>query len=150
MSSWVEVLSGVSQGSVLGPILFILYINDMSDSIVSFIYMYADDAKLFTSSGDRAVLQRDLDILGEWSRTWQLRLIVDKCKVMQVGRPVEHEPYVMQDVQGISYPLQSVEVEKDLGVWTDNKLKFSNHVEHTASKANQILGFTYLDISIVY
>jgi len=68
MSSWVEVLSGVPQGSVLGPILFICYINDMPHSIASFIYMYADDAKLFTASRDQAMLQRDLDMLGEWSR----------------------------------------------------------------------------------
>jgi len=51
-------LSGVPQGSVLGPILFICYINDMPDSIASFIYMYADDAKLFTASRDQARLQR--------------------------------------------------------------------------------------------
>jgi len=48
---------------------------------------------------------RDLDMLGEWSRIWQLRFNVDKCKVMQVGKPVECEPYVMQDVNGISYVL---------------------------------------------
>jgi len=59
---------------------------------------------------------------------------------MQGGKPVEREPYVMQDVNGISYALQTVEVEKDLGVWMDNK--FSDHVEHAVSKANQILGLT--------
>jgi len=73
---------------------------------------------------------------------------------MQVGKPVEWEPYVMQDVNGISYPLQAVEVEKDLSVWMDDKLKFSDHVEHAVSKANQILGlirrsFTYLDIPLL-
>jgi len=73
------------QGSVLSLILFICYTNDMPDSIASFIYVYADDAKLFTSSRDQAVLQRDLDILGEWSQTWQLRFNVVKCKIMQVG-----------------------------------------------------------------
>ena len=53
MSSWVEVLSGVPQGSVLGPILFVCYVNDMPDLIASFIYMYADDTKLFASTGVR-------------------------------------------------------------------------------------------------
>jgi len=154
MSSRAEVLSGVLQGSVLGPILFICYVNDMPDSIAAFIYMYADNTKLFTSSTDRTVLQRDLDVLGEWSRSWQLRYNVDKCKVMQVGRPVEREAYVMQDINGISYPLQAVELEKDLSVWTDSKLTFSDHAEHAVSKANQILGligrtFTYLDIPLL-
>ena len=55
------------------------------------------------------MLQRDLEMLGEWSRVWQLRFNVDKCKVLQVGRAIESEPYVMQDENGISYPLQSVE-----------------------------------------
>jgi len=60
----------------------------------------------------------------------------------------------MQDVNRISYPLQAVEVEKDLGVWMDNRLKFSDHVEHALSKASQILGlirrsFTYLDIRLL-
>ena len=100
------------------------------------------------------MLQRDLEMLGEWSRVWQLRFNVDKCKVLQVGRPIESEPYVMQDENVISYPLQSVEEEKDLGVWIDSKLKFSNHVEHAVSKANRILGlirrsFTYLDIPLL-
>ena len=150
MSSWVEVLSGVPQGSVLGPILFICYIYNMPDSIASFIYMYADDAKLFTTSRDQAMLQRDLDMLGEWSRIWQLTFNVDKCKVTQVGKPVEREPYVMQDVNGISYPLQAVEIRKG----SRSKFKFSDHVEHAASKANQILelirrSFTYLDIPLL-
>jgi len=144
----------VPQGSVLGPILLICYISDMPDSVASFIYMYADDAKLFTTSRDQAMLQKDLDMLVEWSQIWQFRFNVDKCKVMQVGKPVEREPYVMQDVNGIFCPLQAVEVEMDLGVWMDNKLKFSDHVEHAVSKANQILGlirrsFTYLDIPLL-
>ena len=71
-----------------------------------------------------------------------------------MDKPVEREPYVMQDVNGISYPLQAVEIEKDLGVWMDNKLKFSDHVEDAVSKGNQILGlirrsFTYLDIPLL-
>jgi len=86
------------------------------------------------------MLQKDLDMLGEGSRIWQFRFNVDKCKVMQVGKPVERGLYVMQDVNGISYPRQAVEVERDLGVWMNNKLKFSDHVEHAVSKANQILG----------
>jgi len=89
----------------------------MPDSIASFIYIYADDAKLFMTGRDQAMLLKDLDMLGEWSQIWHLRFNVDKCKVMRVGKPVEREPYVMQGVNGISCPLQAVEVEMDLGVW---------------------------------
>jgi len=58
---------------------------------------------------------------------------------MQVGRPVEGESYVMQDLNEISYPLQALKVEKGFRCWTDNKLKFSDHAEHAVSKTNQIL-----------
>ena len=71
VSSWAHVLSGVPQGSVLGPVLFVCYINDMPDSIGSFIFMYADDTKLgrgVSSDEDREALQADLDRLNDWSR----------------------------------------------------------------------------------
>ena len=89
VSSWLDVLSGVPQGSVLGPVLFVCYINDMPDLIKSFIYLYADDAKLLSrvcDEGDRAHLQSDLDTLMEWSKNWQLRFNPDKCKVMHFGK----------------------------------------------------------------
>ena len=66
LSSWVEVLNGVPQGFVLGPVLFVCYINDMPDMITSFIYMYADDAKIMNCASDefdQTCLQSDLDTL---------------------------------------------------------------------------------------
>jgi len=90
LSSWVEVLNGVPQGSVLGPVLFVCYINDMPDMITSFIYMYADDAKIIMNcvfdEFDQTGLQSDLDTLTKWPREWQLTLHVNKCKVMHFGR----------------------------------------------------------------
>ena len=69
-STWAEVLSGLPQGSVLGPVLCVCYINDMPEAIVSFIFMYADDTKIFRNTdneGDRQMLQRDLDQLVNWA-----------------------------------------------------------------------------------
>jgi len=157
LSSWVEVLSGVPQGSVLGPVLFVCYINDMPDTIASFVFMYADDAKVgrnINCDADRTELQMDLDKLGEWSAKWQLRFNEDKCKVMHLGKVNGNLNYNMQTRRGSTYLLQESCVEKDLGIWIDRALKFSEHVAHAASKANQILGlirrsFTCIDMPLM-
>ena len=75
-SSWADVTSGIPQGSVLGPMLFIIYINDMPSSVLSSIYLFADDAKVYrniSSNDDPPTLQHDLQQLEKWSERWQLR-----------------------------------------------------------------------------
>ncbi len=152
-SEWREVISGVPQGSVLGPILFICYINDMPDTISSFLYMYADDTKMFRRvdiEGETERLQQDLDKLGEWSERWQLRFNVEKCKIMHIGGSRNGAAgYKMSGME-----LKETLEEKDLGVWVDNTIKSTCHVNHAVSKANQILGlirrtFTYLDTALM-
>jgi len=121
LSSWVEVLNGVPQGSVLGPVLFVCYINDMPDMITSFIYMYADDAKIIMNcvfdEFDQTGLQSDLDTLTKWPREWQLTLHVNKCKVMHFGRRNRNCPYTMVGHFGEIYTLEQTKEEKDLGIW---------------------------------
>src|SRR5664279_4398204 len=88
-SLWSAVISGVPQGSVLGPVLFICYINDLPEVVRSFIFMYADDTKLFRrvdNDADQEELQRDLDQIVKWADKWQLRFNIDKCKTMHIGR----------------------------------------------------------------
>jgi len=83
-SSWSEVLSGVPQGSVLGPLYFIIFINDMPEAVHNFIALFADDAKLFSSIScfkDQEHLQEDLANLQNWADKWQLRFNAKKCKV---------------------------------------------------------------------
>ena len=87
-SSWMSVWSGVPQGSVLGPLLFLIFINDLDEDINSNILKFADDTKIFKeirSSIDCNQLQADLDKLVLWTRKWQMEFNVDKCKVMHVG-----------------------------------------------------------------
>ena len=82
-SKWAKVLSGVPQGSVLGPLLFLLYINDMDDSIKSSLLKFADDTKVLRkiySEEDNTQLQKDLDSLVKWSQDWQMTFNTDKCK----------------------------------------------------------------------
>ena len=89
-SNWSRVKSGIPQGSVLGPILFVIFINDMPDVVDCFIQIFADDAKVFNkvnlredNSGRR--LQNDIDSLSSWSNKWQLPFNVSKCKVLHIG-----------------------------------------------------------------
>ena len=83
-----NVTSGIPQGSVLGPILFVIYINDMPDCVAATAYLFADDIKLYKEirlPEDSNSLQRDLDSLQEWSNTWLLKFHPNKCKVMTVS-----------------------------------------------------------------
>ena len=88
-SGWRRVLSGILQGSVLGPVLFLVFIDDLEEGVMSGVLKFADDTKIFRrvdSDEDREALQRDLDRLVQWSEVWQMEFNVDKCKVMHLGR----------------------------------------------------------------
>ena len=88
ISNWKSVLSGVPQGSVLGPILFLIYINDLEDDISSKVLKFADDTKVFrkvTNDTDKQSLQDDLDKLVKWSEKWQMLLHFGKCKCIHIG-----------------------------------------------------------------
>ena len=155
-SEWVSVLSGVPQGSVLGPVLFICYINDMPNTILSFIYIYADDTKISREvSGTHGYnkLQTDLNQIQTWSDDWQLKFNSTKCKVMHIGHSNVQNKYSMKNC-GAEVVLESTSEEKDLGVWIDDKLKFTSHVGHVVAKSNQILGlikrsFVYRDTEVI-
>ncbi|KAF2355360.1 Reverse transcriptase domain [Trinorchestia longiramus] len=92
------VTSGVPQGSVLGPLLFIIYINDLDVGIISKINKFADDTKLchkaFTERG-RATIQSDLNCLLQWTETWQMSFNIEKCSVMHVGANNRHFQHTM-------------------------------------------------------
>ena len=147
-SEWEQVLSGVPQGSVIGPTLFIIFINDMPDVVQSFIELFADDAKVFAEIKDdhhNGILQEDIVALQGWAEKWQLAFNAKKCKVMHIGRNNPKREYIMDEEK-----LQEVECEKDLGVWVDNQLRMQEHTANQVKKANKLLGmirrsFTYLD-----
>ena len=151
-SEWETVRSGIPQGSVLGPLLFVIFINDLPDAVSSTIKIFADDTKMYrriNSDDDAKLLQSDIDKLYEWTKTWQLKFNAKKCKVMHQGYNNTKAQYEMEGLV-----LESVNKEKDLGVTIDNELKFHEHVSLAVSKANQILGivkrtFTTLDKDIL-
>ena len=89
VSLWHNVTSGIPQGSVLGPVLFLLYINDLPDNVTSNVYMFADDTKIYrpmTSHEDTTILQNDLDCLQSWLAKWLLNFNLHKCKVMSITK----------------------------------------------------------------
>ena len=88
VSSWKSVLSGVPQGSVLGPILFLVYIDDLEEGVTGNILKFADDTKLFRKTkviGDKQKLQDDIDKLVRWSEKWQMLFNFGKCKCLHTG-----------------------------------------------------------------
>ena len=145
------VLSGIPQGTVLGPILFVIYINDLLDDINSNGLMFADDTKIFrqvTSPQDSEQLQRDLIKLEKWSDIWQLHFNTDKCHVLTLGNfeNIRHaHRYKINNNE-----LEHVDFEKDLGVVIDAELTFAEHISKKVQVANSIVGqirrsFSYLD-----
>ena len=114
------MLSGVPQGSVLGPLLFIIYINDIVDTLGCHCYLYADDMKLYKiiqSSNDCTALQSDLDRLVEWSSNWKIKLNIAKCKVIRLNGH-ENMGMLMYSIRenGQAQALKKTALEKDLGI----------------------------------
>ena len=122
-SEWRAVVSGVPEGSVLGPLLFIIYINDIDDYVAGRILKFADDTKIYHtvySEEDVSIaLQFDLCNLVEWSKEWQVLFNVDKCRVIHMVYNNKLAEYHMNDVK-----LEFVSEEKDLGVIISEDLKY--------------------------
>ena len=136
-SPWSPVLSGVPQGSVLGPTLFIAFVNDMPNVVDSSIKIFADDTKLFRkvpTTQDRRLLQNDLDAIAEWSKTWQLPFNEEKCTVLHIGSRNPRYTYTLNDLQ-----LNETDSERDLWVYVDNDLKFRKQAASAVAKASQVL-----------
>jgi len=137
-SGWGEVLSGVPQGSVLGPVLFLIFIDDIDEGLRSSILKFADDTKIYgvvNSWEDRERLQKDLNRLVEWASRWQMKFNEEKCNVMHLGRENMGWNYVMNGKR-----LKVVEEEKDLGVLLTRDMKVSVQCGGAYAKANKMLG----------
>ena len=146
-SSWTPVTSGIPQGSVLGPILFLIYINDLPDVVKSLVKLFADDTKIYAKVNnieEKDTLQEDIRSLNDWSNKWQLKFNKSKCKHLHLGRDTEFTYEMDGDT------ITTTTEEKDLGVLMDNQLKFQAHIGTQIKKANQKLGiikrtFSYMD-----
>ena len=146
-SNEADVWSGIPQGSVLGPLLFVIFINDLPDKLSSVVKMFADDTKVYTRSdaeGSTEQLQNDLHELENWSSSWLLKFHPQKCCIMKIGPTKSESDYEMGscDKEGnrVTTVLKETKSEKDLGVVVDDKLIFQQHVDQCTAKANRTVG----------
>ena len=155
-SQWQDVLSGIPQGSILGPILFIIFVNDIPDAVGNICKLFADDCKLYKSIKtvtDQEELQKDLDSLCDWSKDWLLNFNIQKCKTVSYGKVKYNYEYQMTDKTGVNHKLKNENGEKDLGIEFRSNLNFDEHISRTVNKVNKIIGlvrrkFSYIDKSL--
>ncbi len=141
-SEETPVISGVPQGTVLGPLLFLCHINDLPDSVKSQVRLFADDCLVYRpirSQADHTALQKDLHSLEQWAKDWGMRFNAKKCYIMSIKpgtKAKSHHFYTLNDTI-----LQQVAQNPYLGVEISDNMKWSNHITKIASKGNRTLGF---------
>lgn len=149
-SSICDVLSGVPQGSVLGPLLFLIFVNDVTSVSVgeTALKLYADDVKLYSvieNNSSSVSLQQSLDLLTEWSHKWQLSINANKCSVFSISNP----PYNSSRSYHISGTTLSAKSSvSDLGIQFDSALSYKNHISNIIAKAKQRVGI-FLEVFLV-
>lgn len=140
-SEATQVTSGVPQGTVLGPLLFLVYINDMPENISSTTRLFADDSlvyRIIRTEEDQALLQEDLDKLQKWERDWLMQFNADKCEVIRITN--KKDPLIKEYLIH-STKLQTVKDAKYLGVTVSSDLSWNKHVDNTVKKATTSLNF---------
>ena len=139
VSAPIDVVSGVPQGTVLGPLLFLLYINDLPECISSSCSLFADDCLLYRiveSDEDCRILQHDLSNVEKWADRWLMTFNTTKCEVLQItlnNNPIQASYYLY------NHGLPCVAEAKYLGITLDSKLTFNKHIDVTCKKANSVL-----------
>lgn len=141
-SDTLPVTSGVPQGSHLGPILFLVFINDLTQHIKNCQYLlYADDMKIYkivNDSSDTVLIQDDLDRINTWCRDNLMFLNVSKCNVITFSKKKDiiSSDYLIDDTV-----LKRVHTINDLGVTLDSKINFNSHVDKIVNDSRRVLGF---------
>ena len=132
---------------MLGPVLFLIFINDLPLKELSPLSLFADDSKIFTRIVDKEneenliansgsnILQQDLYNVLEWAKKWKMEFNVEKCKVMHIGNSNPKSKYKMDGKE-----LNETTEERDLGILIDCKLDFGSHIKEIVGRANRMIG----------
>ena len=148
-SSSKAVVSGVPQGSILGPTLFVLFLNDITNGLNenTNILMYADDTKIWREikeEDDHHILQKDIDYLLDWALRNSMKFHPSKCKALMVSKckmPLLNIlPFIQYQYSMGQQMIDYCEVEKDLGIHINGTLNFTQHSDLLYSRANQRFG----------
>ena len=138
-SDWRSVTSSVPQGSVLGPLLFVIYINDLEENVAGLISKFADDTKIagvVVSDEHCQRIQQDIDRLENWVEKWQMEFNPDKCEVMHFGRSNAEGSHTIN-----GRTIRSIDTQRDLGVLVHRSLQVAAQMEKVVKKAYGMLAF---------
>ena len=154
-SHYLPVLSGVPQGSVIGPTLFLIYINDLPDYVNSAVHLFADDTIMHLTvhnedhcdqlQADIDQLQADIDQLQLWEKHWSMEFNPEKCELLRITRKrtaIERQYTIHGKV------LKEVKNTKYLGVHPSSDLKWNCHIDKITSRANRALGFVKRNLRV--
>ncbi len=145
-SGWREVKSGVPQGSVIGPVLFPIYVNDLDDGLTCNVSKFADDTKIASkviSTRDKKFLQKDLDKFSNRARDWQIKFNVEKCRGIHIGINNDNTKYLMSGVE----PSVTI-TETDLGIMISDDLKPSNQCSKVVKPLINVLPSLIVQLNI--
>ncbi len=147
-SGTIPVSSGVPQGSVLGPILFLVYINDLPEHVQSTVRLFADDTAIYITldtEGQSKVLQNDLENLEKWENKWDMEFNPSKCQIIHITKSRHHIPttYKLHNTT-----LESAPSAKYLGVDIASDMSWTTHINRISKQANQTLGFLKRNIKV--
>ena len=141
ISAQAPVVSGVPQGTVLGPLLFLLFINDLPDNLKCRVRLFADDCIVYNiidSEQNSRDLQNDLEVLAQWERRWGMAFHPEKCSILSICN--SNSPYLFRyKLKG--HVLERTSSSKYLGVNIFSNLNWGGHIDKIVNKANEVLGF---------
>ena len=145
VSQWTNIEAGVLQGSILGPLLFLIYINDLSDDLLTNAKLFAADTSLFSVvcgiNTSAAHLNNDLSKISNWAFQWKMSFNPDPSKqVQEVIFSRKHQKISHPSIYFNNNPIESVSSQKHLGMFLDTKLNFQEHIKNILTKVNKTIG----------